>query len=286
MNTTGTRRAVTTGVNRMEMALPGMSVPTRRSSTPRVAASPAARAGSVVAPLASAVAGAILLGRGGRSKPAGLALLGASMGALLVRWQWARAFHVQPRYSKELQLGRLELRRYAPHIRAMTWVDASNWPEALSDGFERLADYLLGANERELRLTMTTPVLLSMPASGSQRRDGQSFQPPGVASLQQLNGPVRRQMALVMPAQRTLDELPRPKDRRVALATMPARRVAALSFRGTYAGDLPAHKRNELLFLVKCAGLKPASEVWFAAYDGPSTLPFLRHSEVLVEVEE
>lgn len=245
-----------------------------------------ARTGSVLAPLASGVAGAILLGRGGHAKPAGLALLGASVGALLARWQLGRAFYAQPTYVKELKLGRLELRRYAPQIRATTWVDASTWSEALSEGFQRLADYLFGGNEYEEHLAMTTPVLLSMPASGSQRRGGESFQAPGVATLSQLNGPGRRQMAFVMPRELKLDELPHPKDRRVLLAGARAQRVATLSFRGAYGGDLPAHKRNELLFLVKCAGLKPISEVWFAAYDGPSTLPVLRHNEVLVEVEE
>jgi hypothetical protein len=208
------------------------------------------------------------------------------VGALLARWQLGRAFYTQPTYTKETQLGRLELRRYAPQIRATTWIDASTWSETLSDGFQRLADYIFGGNEYEERLTMTTPVLLSMPASGPQRRSDEGFHAVGVATVPQLNGPARRQMAFVMPRERTLDELPYPKDRRVVLAGVRAQRVAALSFRGSYGGDLPAHKRNELLFLVKCAGLKPRSEVWFAAYDGPSTLPVLRHNEVLVEVEE
>jgi SOUL heme-binding protein len=239
-----------------------------------------------MAPLASAMTGAVLLYRGDRAKRAGLALLGASVGALLARWQLGRAFYRRPIYQKEVRLGRLELRRYGPQLCATTWVDASTWSESLSEGFHRLAEYLFGGNDQEKRLAMTTPVLLSMPASGSQRRNGQTFQPPGVATLPQLNGPARRQMAFVLPAGHSLEALPEPKDRRVTLTTVPARRVAALGFRGSYGGDLPAHKRNELLFLVKCAGLKPVSEVWFAAYDGPTTLPVLRHNEVLVEVED
>jgi hypothetical protein len=67
---------------------------------------------------------------------------------------------------------------------------------------------------------------------------------------------------------------------------VPARRVAALGFSGRYGGDIPAHKRNELMFLTRLAGLSPRSEVWFAGYDGPSTLPLLRRNEVLVELED
>lgn len=278
-------RALIWAVNRVEASLPvSRPLPLRRRKEP-AAAAPATRVGSIVAPLASAVAGAILLHRGGRARPAGLALLGASVGALVARWQLGRAFYRQPTYKKELALGRLQLRRYAPQICATTWVEASTWSEALGDGFQTLADYLFGGNEREQHLAMTTPVLLSMPVSGPPRRNAPS-QPPGVATVAQLNGPARRQMAFVLPAEHTFDEIPRPKDRRVTIVTIPARRVAALGFRGAYGGDLPAHKRNELLFLVKCAGLRPVSDVWFAAYDGPSTLPVLRHNEVLVEVEE
>ena len=51
-------------------------------------------------------------------------------------------------------------------------------------------------------------------------------------------------------------------------------------------GLITAQKRNELLFLLKCAGLRAASEVWFAAYDGPSTLPLLRRNEVMVELAD
>jgi hypothetical protein len=92
-------------------------------------------------------------------------------------------------------------------------------------------------------------------------------------------------MAFVMPSNLPVDALPLPNDHRVLLRGVPRRRMAVLRFSGTYAGDLPAEKRNELLFLLKSAGLKPTSEVWFAGYDGPTTLPFLRHNEVLVEIQ-
>lgn len=244
-----------------------------------------AEGAAIAAPLASALVGAVLLGRSSRERRAGLVLVGASLGALLTRWQLARAFHPRPRFQNEPKLGRLQLRRYAPHLRATTWVEASTWSEALSDGFQRLAAYVFGDNDQGQRLPMTTPVMLSMPPSGRERRASHA-ESPTVASLARLTGPAARQMALMLPAGAALSELPRPNDLRVTLTTVPARRVAVLAFRGLHGSDLPAHKRNELLFLVKCAGLKPTSDVWFAAYDGPTTLPFLRHNEVLVEVED
>jgi len=224
-----------------------------------------------------------LLGRG--QARGGLATVGVATAALAARWQLGRFFNWQPPYTVESRFGRLEVRRYAPQLRARTLVEDERWANALERGFERLAGYLFGGNEHEARLSMTSPVLLSVPASGSQRRDGASWAAPTVAELDELIGPATREMAFIMRGDLTLEDLPRPKDRRVHLASIPAQRLAALSFRGRYGGDLPAQKRNELLFLSKLAGLKPTSEVWFAGYDGPSTLPLLRRNEMLVEVE-
>jgi hypothetical protein len=215
----------------------------------------------------------------------GTAALLASCAAGVLRWQFSRTFTWQPPYRIEFDYGRLQIRRYAPQIQAQTTIDDQSWLDALNEGFTRLADYLFGANELERKLPMTTPIMISVTAA---RRELQSWKPPSVAELSELNGPTSRVMALVVPTHLTVtaQDPPAPKDERVRLLGVPERRVAALCFRGNYAGDLPAQKRNELLFLLKCAGLKAASEVWFAGYDSPSTLPLLRRNEVLVELAE
>jgi hypothetical protein len=156
----------------------------------------------------------------------------------------------------------------------------------LNEGFTRLAAFISGANVTGQRVPMTRPVLVTSATSTTRRNRAGSWQPPSVAPLAELNGLVTRKVAFVMPENWKLDELPLPTDPRVQLRGVPARRMAVLSFRGSYSGDLPAQKRNELLFLLKCAGFKPAAEVWFAAHDGPSTLPLLRRNEVLVELDD
>jgi hypothetical protein len=60
--------------------------------------------------------------------------------------------------------------------------------------------------------------------------------------------------------------------------------VAALRFSGRYSGDLPAKKGAELLARVREAGLHALGEVTFAGYDAPSTVPWLRRNEVLVDL--
>lgn len=274
------------GVITLQKPLPPAAPPPNwRSVAPRSEATTRlARGASIALPLSAAAASAVLLSRhpARRSSWAGL---GLAVGALVARWQFGRTFNWQPRYVVDFELGRLEVRRYAPQLRAQTTIANTPWRETLSEGFRRLASYIFGANERERRIPMTSPVLVSMPARSPLRRNGASSR-PAVAELAQLDGPATREMAFVMPGDWLPEELPAPKDERIRLHSVPTRRVAALAFKGRYGGDLPAQKRNELLFLLKCAGLEPTSEVWFAGYDGPSTLPFLRRNEVLVEVAE
>jgi len=216
----------------------------------------------------------------------GLATLGVSLGAVLTRWQLGRLFTWQPRYRLEFEYGRLQIRLYEHQIQAETTVEPAPWPKALNEGFLRLAAYVFGDNGAELAIPMTAPVLSTVTLGHEPRGAADSWRPPRVSDVQELTGNTARNVAFVLPDDRTLDELPTPNDARIHLHGVPPRRMAVLGFRGNYSGDLPAQKRNELLFLLKCAGLRAASEVWFAAYDGPSTLPLLRRNEVMVELAD
>ncbi len=240
---------------------------------------------TLLAPLGGLLGAAVLLAsERGAARRAGVVALGASLGLAFARWQYGRALNWQPPYRVELQIGRLELRHYGQEIHAETTIEAASWPETLGEGFQLLSGYLRGNNESGVTLPMTSPVMTTLNAARVGRPRGKAWRPPSITAVDALVGIGTRTMAFVMPGSLTLDELPAPSDERVQLRVVPPRRVAALTFRGRYGSELPAQKRNELLFLVKCAGLTPASEVTFAGYDAPSTLPILRRNEVLVDV--
>jgi hypothetical protein len=91
-------------------------------------------------------------------------------------------------------------------------------------------------------------------------------------------------MSFVMPPGRSVESLPLPNDSEVELDQVPERRVAVLRFTGRYRGTEVAQHEEELLRMVKEAGLQATSAPMFAGFDPPSTLPFLRRNEVWVEV--
>jgi hypothetical protein len=234
---------------------------------------------SAAAPLVGIAAGA-WLALGPRRRAVGLGALGASIGLGLVRWQLQRWVTEQAPYELQATLGEIELRSYPDQIHAETTVEGMSWERALSEGFERLAGYIFGGNQRSTdssgaeksangageNLSMTAPVFASV--VGSDGRESQEYT-----------------VSFVMPIDRSLAELPAPLDSRIRLREVPARIVAVLPFRGNYKTALPREKSEELLSRLYGAGLPTRGDVWFAGYDPPSTLPALRRNEVLVELE-
>ncbi|MEO7037180.1 MAG: heme-binding protein [Polyangiaceae bacterium] len=220
--------------------------------------------------LASAYAPALGLGLGAywalsrdaRSKA--ILAFGSTLGFALFRWQFARFFTEKTAYEVELRSGALEIRRYAPTVRAETTVVDATWGEALDQGFKRVAGYIFGGNQQHTQIAMTAPVLANV--GETERSD--------------------RTVSFIMPGNRPLQGLPVPNDTRVHLRDAPARRMGTLSFAGRYGGRLPAEKRAELLRLVHLAGYSAIGDVEFAGYDAPTTLPAFRRNEVLVELAD
>lgn len=208
-----------------------------------------------------------------------VAALGPALALGLARWQLTRLFTKEPTHELERRIGALEVRRYAPLVRAETDVAGTSWDDALDAGFRRLARYIFGGNIARERLGMTTPV-----TSRSRRARGEGEK---VAMTTPVTTHARdgvHTIAFVMPEGRSIDDLPIPEDERVRIAEVPERRVAVLRFRGAYDGTRTAEKQRELLDLVRREGLVARGEPSFAGYDPPWTLPFLRRQEVWVEI--
>jgi hypothetical protein len=239
---------------------------------------------SLVLPAAGIAAGAWLLSRGRERRAAGFTTLGLSLGFGLARWQLQRVVTESVPYTVQMTLGEIEVRRYPAQVWAETVIEQSSWKEGLNEGFRRLASYLFGANNESARLTMTAPVFSSY--SGRAGGEQLSMTAPVLADVSGADELRDHTVAFVMPADRDLDSLPAPRDRRVRLREVPARRTAVLRFRGNYESGLPYQKRDELLRRVREAGLETRGEARFAGYDPPTTWSPLRRNEVLIDLSE
>jgi hypothetical protein len=185
----------------------------------------------------------------------------------------------EPTFTVVQQLGSVELRRYAPVVRAVTVVQGMSWDAGLNEGFRRLAGYIFGGNRTRASIAMTSPVT-------AQPTSTKIAMTAPVTAAPAATGPGERglRVTFTMPEGSTLETLPVPTNDRVTLEAMPERLVAVLPFSG-FAGDEKFQReRARLLEAVRAAGLSPRGEPELARYDPPWTLPFLRRNEVSVVV--
>jgi hypothetical protein len=177
----------------------------------------------------------------------------------VLRIELARWFCPEPAFEAAGTHGDLELRRYPARIEACARVDDTLLDRAIDHGFGRLACYACGANQGSELIARMIPILTAVD-------DGYYT------------------VSFVMPPDRTLDELPQPTHPGVTLRKIPARRIAALRFRGHVTRESVAAHEHVLLQQLVDAGLSAQGSVSLAAFDSPATLPCLRRNELWIEV--
>jgi hypothetical protein len=178
----------------------------------------------------------------------------------------------EPHYTVVAHQGPAEIRQYGPRIAAETTVDTNDEIDARSIGFRRLAGYIFGGNTTRSSIAMTAPVAqssetIAMTAPVAQDRTAGGWT-----------------IRFFMPAQFTLDTLPKPKDPAVHLVQVPAQAMAVIRFTGSTSADAVANHQAELLTALADGPWRPAGALvaWF--YDPPWTIPFLRRNEVAIPV--
>jgi effector-binding domain-containing protein len=169
---------------------------------------------------------------------------------------------------------RFEVRDYAPHILAETIVEGE-MKEAGNIAFRRLFKYISGDNRSQDKVAMTAPV--------SQVLEGEKIEMTAPVGQQNVQG--RWAVSFMMPASYTLETLPMPVDQKVSLRQVPARRLAAVRYSGTWSKKNYLRYMQELESWINDEGLTIVGEPIWARYNPPFTLWFLRRNEILIPVD-
>ena len=174
----------------------------------------------------------------------------------------------QPRYEILLMDKPVELRRYDAQLVAE--VSGHGDREAtVRKLYPILQDYIAAAHRPGPEIEPTTP-MEHVPLTLSRAGDATTG--------------VTHRLRFVMPRDWTMETLPRPKDDRIRIRTLPERMVAALTFEG--APDDEAIQRHEpaLRDWLAAQGMAAEGACEFAYYDPPVTPDALRLNEVRLEV--
>lgn len=168
-----------------------------------------------------------------------------------------------------------EIREYPALTVARTTAEGDR-DRAVSRGFGRLFDYISGDNEGAEDIAMTAPVT-SEPAS-----EEIAMTAP-VLTEDEAGG---WQVSFILPEGMTAETAPRPTDPEVEIATLPARKVAAVTFSGFLGEAKIAAQRRRLADWLGTRPEEIAGDWQVAGYNPPWTLPWFRRNEVLVPVAD
>lgn len=92
-------------------------------------------------------------------------------------------------------------------------------------------------------------------------------------------------MTFMMPSKYSLDSLPTPNDDRVSFEVVPAKQVAVINYSWLASEEKNRGKAFELQqWLQQQNQYKSVSLPYYAGYDPPWTLPFMRRHEMMIDV--
>lgn len=172
-----------------------------------------------------------------------------------------------------------ELRRYPEHILAQVTTDGP-FEDAGNRAFRYLFAYISGANQSKQKVAMTAPVV--------QSDAGEKIAMTAPVVQQRLEDTVaqeRFRVAFVLPEEFTAESVPEPTDPNVQLQTVPESLTAVIRFSGLWSQRRYDEHLEKLRQALAETGFTAVGSPRFARFDPPFKPWFLRHNEVLLDVE-
>ena len=160
-------------------------------------------------------------------------------------------------YVVKKKYDRFEIRSYETTLFTSVKLSTKGYKNSASKGFSVLAGYIFGNNERNEKISMTTPVSMSLEDSMT--------------------------MMFMVPKKFKKDMLPKPNQTGIEFKQEPAKTVAAITFSG-WPNDTKIEKyKQNLKAALDAEGIKYSNRFYFFGYNAPYEV-FNRKNEVIVEL--
>lgn len=185
----------------------------------------------------------------------------------------------EPPFTIVQKFAHYEIRQYGAVVVAETTVNAE-FSQAGSSSFRILAQYIFGNNISKNGVSLST----SRPQEG-QSGSGESEKIQMTAPVTQIKRAAGFLVQFTMPQQYTLESLPSPKDSRVQLRQIPARKVVVYKYSGSWAESRYQAKLAKFRELLLKDGVQTVGEPEFARFNSPFQLSFLRRNEIWLELK-
>ena len=153
-----------------------------------------------------------------------------------------------------------EIRTYSNMIIATTKVQ-SDYKSSTSAGFKRIFNYIVGGNDKEAKIAMTTPVISDCPSE----------------DLRVYN------ISFVMPKKYSMEDLPKANTSLVSIKQKSLGDVAVLTFGGWANESRSINYKKKLALLLEKKSIKTQGGFMIARFNSPLALMF-RKNEVMVRI--
>ena len=161
-------------------------------------------------------------------------------------------------YTVKQEYDDFEIREYESSLFSTVKLPSSKYETASNDGFRMLAGYIFGGNENNKSIAMTSPVAMSL---------GDSMT-----------------MMFMVPAEYSLETLPKPNESRINFQQVPAKTVAAISFGGWSNDEKIQNYKTQLIAALDAERVSYSDRFYFLGYNAPFEV-FNRRNEVIVELD-
>jgi len=180
---------------------------------------------------------------------------------------------------KSDQEQKIEVRNYE----SMVLVSSDMSSDGMNSAFRNLFSYITGENEGSAEIAMTAPVLMNE-SNAASKGTNKGTEIAMTAPVFMKERSEQQVMSFVMPADFTLQSTPKPTNPNVWVTEVKEYKVVVIKFSGLLS-DSNVETQTEILnSWIDKNGYTAISEPVNAAYNGPFTIPWLRHNEVLIEV--
>lgn len=161
-------------------------------------------------------------------------------------------------YKVEKKYNNFEIRIYESRLFTSVKLPSGNYKDVSSKGFSILAGYIFGGNEENEKISMTSPVSMSLEDSMT--------------------------MMFLVPQKYEKSKLPKPNQSSIEFREEPSKRMAAISF-GGWANDKKIEEYKEKLKNeLELEGISYTNKFYFFGYNAPYEV-FNRKNEIVVELK-
>ena len=161
-------------------------------------------------------------------------------------------------YVVKKKYDQFEIRSYEATLFTSVKLPTKGYKNSSSKGFSILAGYIFGNNERNEKISMTSPVSMSLDDSTT--------------------------MMFMVPKKLNKETLPKPNQSGIEFKEEPAKLIAAITFGGWANDDKIEKYKQELKAALNAEGIKFIDKFYFFGYNAPYEV-FNRKNEVIVELQ-